>query len=52
MMPYSMKFAKKLSENWEKISKNDEEFFGQHPLVEKAPTATDTHTYNINNNKI
>ena len=31
----SMKFAKKAKIN--KISKNEEYFFGQHPLVEKSP---------------
>ena len=35
-----MKFAKK-SENKNKIAKNEGYFFGQHPLVEKSPTATD-----------
>ena len=30
-----------------KISKNEGYFFGQHPLIEKSPTATDI--YNINN---
>ena len=39
-----MKFAKK-SEDKNKISKNEGLFFGQHPLVEKTPTATDTHTH-------
>ena len=41
-MPYSMKFAKK-SEDQNKISKHEGYFFGQHPLVEKTPTATDMY---------
>ena len=40
-----MKFAKKKSEDLNKISKNEGSFFGQHPLVENSPTATDKYLY-------
>ena len=39
-----MKFAKKaIVILFYKISKSEEYFFGQHPLVEKLPTATDCY---------
>ena len=41
-----MKFAKK-SENKNKIAKNEGYFFGQHPLVEKSPTATDIYSVEL-----
>ena len=39
-----LKFAKK-NEDLNKISKNEAYFFGQHPLAEKSPTATDYYYY-------
>ena len=39
-----MKFANK-SEDSNKMSKNEGYVFGQHPLVEKSPTATDKYKY-------
>ena len=40
-MLYSMKFAKKKAKIKIKFQKKEGYFFGQHPLVEKSPTATD-----------
>ena len=43
MMPYLMKFAKKKKVKIKiKFPKNKGYFFGQHLLIEKSPTATDT----------
>ena len=51
MMPYSMKFAKKakIKIKFQKMKV----VFGQHPLVEKSPTATDLKYFFIKsiNNK-
>ena len=38
-------FDEKKSEDQNKISKNEGYFFGQHPVVEKSPTATGTPIY-------
>ena len=40
------KICKKIAKFKIKFQKNEEYFFGQHPLVEKSPTATDIY-YNI-----
>ena len=40
-LPYSIKFAKKAKIKI-KFQKNEGSFFGQYPLIEKSPIATDT----------
>ena len=40
MMPSSMKFTNKANIKLQ-FQKNERNFFGQHPLIEKSPTATD-----------
>ena len=48
MMPYSMKLAKKRERKLNLNFKNEGYFFGQYPVVEKSPTATNIiHIYVI-----
>ena len=48
----NIKFEKwnEICKEWEdsyKISKNEGYFFGQHPMVEKSPTATDIYIFTL-----